>query len=420
MTTAPQNIAPFRDAYLMVIPIPYYVDKAGRVWLDPLWHRDLKHHFGYLPRLRLASPRLLKDEIPDLVPLTDAERGGLEIVALPPQRSKLEWIRGLFETLRILWCEIGKAETVHSGIVGWPVPLGWFAYAIALVRKRKIVLVIESAPWRLAPSTRKTFTRFFRQWVMETLGRWFTNRADLVIATHKGYLRSLATRPHGITAVIPASWLDEDNLMKPEDAIQNWKIKTTQPMRFIFAGRLTEDKGIRVLLDAASQLAIIADSPPGIDIVGHGDLLNDCRLAAGRLPFVRLLEPVPYGESFFSLVRQYHAVIVPALSDEQPRIIYDAYSQAVPVIASDTEGNRDSVKDIRTGWLLPVGDASALAQQLMKAASQPALLAEMGMNALHYAEGKTHSEMHRARAAILQKLYHPRASPADFSDERVS
>jgi hypothetical protein len=41
-------------------------------------------------------------------------------------------------------------------------------------------------------------------------------------------------------------------------------------------------------------------------------------------------------EPFLSLLRGFDGALVPSLSDEQPRILYDAFSQAVPVIGSAT------------------------------------------------------------------------------------
>ena len=389
----------------MVLPIPYYLDDAGRVWLERLWYHDLKRHFGYLPRLRLAAPQLVKDNEADLVPLSDDDARRVRFVPLPPQRSKAVFLRGLPRTLGTLWQAVGEADTVHSGIVGWPFPLGWLANPIALLRKRKLVLVIESATWRLDASTQKTLSGVLRHRVSEAIGRWFANRADLVIATHHGYLRSLATHPRGITVVAPATWIEDDALLNPQRCSSDWAAKQASAARFAFFGRLVPHKGVRVLLQAARQLAT-GSNPPRIDIIGQGDLLEECRQAAADLPFVRVLEPVP------DLVRQYHAIIVPTLSDEQPRVVYDAYSQAVPVIASDTEGNRDSVVDGCTGWLLPAGDVAALAERLLQAAAQTARLSEMGMNGLQRARQTTHAEMHRKRAEILQRLKASRAAHA--------
>jgi glycosyltransferase involved in cell wall biosynthesis len=397
----------FDDAYLLTMLIPFYRDPGGQVWLDRLWYRDLKRHFSYLPRLRLAAPQLEKGDQPDLVALSDEDLRRVRFVPLPPLRSKAEFLRHLPATLGVLWRAIGEADTVHSGIHGWPFPLAWAVNVIALLRKRKLVLVIESAPWRLNESSRKTLVTLVRHHLTERMGRWMTRRADLVVATHHGYLRSLAPHARGITLVTPASWVDEEDLLSAEAAAHAWQRKQAAPAKLAFVGRLVAEKGVRLLLDAARQLSA-AGGAPQIDIIGQGELRDECARAARELPFVHLLEPVPYGEPLFNLLRQYHAVIVPSLSDEQPRIIYDAYSQAVPVIASDTEGNRDDVADGSTGWLFPAGDAAALARRLLDAGAQGARLAQMGMQSLQRARQTTHAEMHRKRAEILQLL---RASP---------
>jgi glycosyltransferase involved in cell wall biosynthesis len=271
------------------------------------------------------------------------------------------------------------------------------------------VVVIESAFWRLTPSTPRTMAKLLRYHLTESLGRWSTNRAHLVIATHRGYLRSLATRPRGITAVTPASWVREEDLLAAEAAALLWQRRQAGPVRFAFFGRLIPDKGVRVLLEAIRELAA-SDAAPRvdcrIDIIGQGELRDECTRAAAAFPFVRVLDPVPYGEPFFSLAREYHAIIVPSLSDEQPRIIYDAFSQAVPVICSDTEGNRDEVADGATGWLAEAGSPHALARTLLEAAAQRRELARRGMNALERARATTHAEMHRRRAELLQQMAH--------------
>jgi glycosyltransferase involved in cell wall biosynthesis len=387
--------------------LPYYLDQAGGIWLERLWHRDLIVHLRYLPRLRMAAPQLMKGDQPDLVRLADADARRLELVPLPPMRSKLEALRGLPRALRALWRAVGDADTVHSGIGGWPIPLGWFVNPMTLLRKRKLVLVIESAFWRLTPGTPRSAARLLRYHLTEALGRWSTNRAHLVIATHRGYLRSLATHPRGITAVTPANWVAEEDLLAADAAARLWRRKQASPVRFAFFGRLIADKGVRVLLESIRQLARSDRIDLRIDLIGQGELLEECRRAAAAFPFVRVLDPVPYGEPFFSLAREYHAIIVPSLSDEQPRIIYDAYSQAVPVICSDTEGNRDEVTRGATGWLFEPGSPDALARALLEAAAQTRELAQRGMNALERARGRTHAQMHRQRAELLQRIACP-------------
>jgi glycosyltransferase involved in cell wall biosynthesis len=43
---------------------------------------------------------------------------------------------------------------------------------------------------------------------------------------------------------------------------------------------------------------------------------------------------IPYGETFYNALREYDAILVPNLSGEQPRIIFDAMANGLVVIGS--------------------------------------------------------------------------------------
>ena len=159
-------------------------------------------------------------------------------------------------------------------------------------------------------------------------------------------------------------------------------------------------KGVLVLLDALRQC------PLPVDIVGSGELADACARLAAELPdHVRLLDPVPYGDAFSAMIERYQALIVPSLSGEQPRIIFDAFARAVPVIASETGGHVALVRDGETGLIVPAGDARALAGAMQRAIAQPALFAAMGMTALESVRERTHSAMHRQRARAIAQAY---------------
>jgi glycosyltransferase involved in cell wall biosynthesis len=119
---------------------------------------------------------------------------------------------------------------------------------------------------------------------------------------------------------------------------------------------------------------------------------------------VDLLGTVSYGAPLFELIRRYDAVVVPSISDEQPRIVFDAYSQAVPVLASDTPGLRSCVRSGELGLFAAPNDASAFADLIRYATTHRSELKRLGMLSLTYAHSMTHQEMHRQRAALLQAM----------------
>ena len=93
--------------------------------------------------------------------------------------------------------------------------------------------------------------------------------------------------------------------------------------------------------------------------------------------------------------------MVPSLSDEQPRIVYDGYSQAIPILASKTAGLQDVIQNNLTGKLVRPNDAIALADLLEASWHELEPLKVMGMQSLHTARGMTHQKMHEQRWEIL-------------------
>ena len=97
-------------------------------------------------------------------------------------------------------------------------------------------------------------------------------------------------------------------------------------------------------------------------------------------------------------------MVVPSISDEQPRIVYDAYSQGIPVLGTRTAGLRDCIVDDKTGWLVEPNNADALALLIERATTNIAALQPMGMEALRVARSMTHQRMHRERHRLLLQL----------------
>ncbi|MEM7365550.1 MAG: glycosyltransferase [Pseudomonadota bacterium] len=382
--------------------IPYFVDEEGSIWLDRLWQHDLQAHFEYLHNLVLAAPRgqwPTSATTRDLVKLVVPSHATLSTVQLPPQSSTLQSLLRLPQTAWRLWRAIGRVTYVHSGVAGWPYPLGWVANPIALVRGKKLITVVESAPWRLQGDNAPLRDRL-RASVTEFLARYFVSRADLRLFTQAAYERTLSNNnPRGPGFVTPASWINEEDILTPDQTDADWAKKTKeQPIRLLFPTRLQESKGVNVLLDAISNFDI---PNVAIDIIGQGPLREKCEDYARKHSLLSVMTPVPYGEEFFDLLRRYHAVLVPSVSDEQPRILFDSFARAVPIIGSATDGIAPHVTDNRTGWLAAPGDVDQLRELIQRAAETPEHLHRMGLNARESAYEFTHHAMHVERSRIF-------------------
>jgi glycosyltransferase involved in cell wall biosynthesis len=396
--------------YLLVVGqhLPIYLTGSGQLFTDELWQKDLAMHLEYLDHLMIATP-LLHQEPPSDAVLLDPKPSRIEVVELPAQASFLTAIRTMPTIVLRLWRATRRAGIVHSGIAGWPIPMGWIVMPLVLLSKKPFVVIVESAPWRLPKSAAAGWKRWLRASLQELMGRWVLRKAELAVFTQDEYRQSLMGRKASLGHVIPASWINEQDILTDIEAEQVWQKKLAAAdsrLKVLFVGRLVPDKGVRVLLESLRQLSA-GDAPIVLSILGEGELKSECATVGSDLTgvtSVRMLGTVPYGAPLFALIREYDALVVPTISDEQPRIIFDAYSQAVPVLASDTAGLRSCVRKGETGLLTTPNDVEALAALLQYALQNRSELKQLGLHSLSYAHKMTHQEMHRQRVVLLKDM----------------
>lgn len=274
-----------------------------------------------------------------------------------------------------------------------PYPLGWIAIPIARFRRRFTNLVIESAFWRIPSSIPASPVARMRARLTEAINRALTRYCDISFFATQSYRDTLHVGPANTAHVLPSVWVDDDQLI-PADRLA--ELAPAKGTAILFAGRLPDGKGLRVLLDA------IMRSRVPVDIIGDGDLRDVVVQAQYTAPsLIRLLEPVDYGAAFSALLDRYAALVVPTISDEQPRIIFDAFARGIPVLASATSGNRQIVEQARTGLLYEPNDVAATAAALAAAVADPVRLRTMGETGLRDMAVRTHAAMHAVRARAI-------------------
>jgi len=115
----------------------------------------------------------------------------------------------------------------------------------------------------------------------------------------------------------------------------------------LFAGRLVEEKGIRLLLEGWERSG--GGSLGRLVIVGDGPLRDEVERAAGAGIGITYLGPVP-AERVDELMREAAVVAVPSLWFEGfPMTVLEAYARARPVVATAI-GSVGTVVDDEVGW----------------------------------------------------------------------
>ena len=140
-----------------------------------------------------------------------------------------------------------------------------------------------------------------------------------------------------------------------------------------FAGRLSMEKGVRLLAEAAGQLPEYK-----FVVMGRGNEAVHLQ----NIPNVELAGFLT-GEAFVRKMSQASAIVVPSICYENcPLSILEAQAMGVPVVTMNAGGMAELVEDRVTGLLVNRADADALADAIREMMSSPEKRSEMKKNCL--------------------------------------
>jgi glycogen synthase len=287
------------------------------------------------------------------------------------------------------------ADVVHTHT--WYVGLG--GMLVQAVHRVPLVVTLHS----LEP---------LRPWKADQLGtgyavsswaeRLAVERADRVIAVSER-MRADITAHFQIDpgrVMVIHNGVDAEAFARTErdEALARHRVR---PPYALFVGRISEQKGIFQLLEAARslpkdvQLVLCASSPD------TPELLARLEAAVAGRPEIRWLNamlPVPEVVQLYS-----HAAVFvcPSIYEPFGLINLEAMACGTPVVASRVGGIPEVVVDGETGWLVEPGDAAALGRALRHALADPGRARRMGEAGRQRVEGHFSWERIAARTMTV-------------------
>lgn len=151
------------------------------------------------------------------------------------------------------------------------------------------------------------------------------------------------------------------------------------PLRVLFVGRPTRDKGLDVLLDAIELCH--RRYPGSVELTILGEIDRSARQALNQVTApVRPLGSVPNAEAR-SWMRRSHVLVVPSRYDPCPVAVIEGMRAGCVVVGSNVGGVPELLDHDRTGVLVPSERADLLALCLHDLASAPAKRGLLGQAA---------------------------------------
>jgi glycosyltransferase involved in cell wall biosynthesis len=303
-----------------------------------------------------------------------------EIVALRSPtgddlRRKISVVLNLPYYVRSLARVIRKADVVHTAV---PSDIGFIGILLARLWHKKLI-VRYSGSWQATSQT--TMMNRITRSLMESLA----GGDNVMLATGEG-----DTPPaEGI------SWIFSTALSKKElgQALLELNRGLSVPPRLAYIGRLSDEKGVRVLIGALDLLSRDGVNPmPALTIIGDGpereNLESQVRASScpASIQFTGQLDR----SALNGTLARIDVVVQPSLTEGFSKAWLDAFAHGLPVLTSDV-GAAGSVigRNGERGWLVPPGDARALAAMVRKVMSGQYDWPALRKGCRAYVEGKT-------------------------------
>jgi glycosyltransferase involved in cell wall biosynthesis len=221
--------------------------------------------------------------------------------------------------------------------------------------------------------------------IYRTVEDWVSHCATVIVSNSYAGQELLLQRglPDSMIRVI-YNGVNQERLVVDPDAVNRNRATTGVPADGVVIGilaSLTPAKGHDTLLRA---FAIVTERFPGarLAIVGDGPRRHALEALTAELGLTRQVVFFGYQRNVADFLASFDLLVSASTDNEGcSNSILEAMSLGVPVVATDVGGNRELVRHLETGLLVPVADPSLLAGAMTEALESPHLSSAIAQRA---------------------------------------
>lgn len=170
---------------------------------------------------------------------------------------------------------------------------------------------------------------------------------------------------------------------------------------FLFSGATIHRKGLDLLLEAFDR---VRAAHPTVRLRLIGPRGDSAHLLDRRgLEGIDVLGPMPQ-PALAAELRRADLLVLPSRNDSYGMVVAEALASGTPALVSAMVGAKDLVSEGKTGWIVPVGDAAALAERMGWCAGHPEAVRALRGDCRRAAESATWPAYHRRLSELLQEI----------------
>jgi glycosyltransferase involved in cell wall biosynthesis len=210
--------------------------------------------------------------------------------------------------------------------------------------------------------------------------RWMDHVVCVSEAQARKVRRAGGVRPDRVRVIYNA--VDPERFYDPDPVCRTRLLRYFRPgcKRIVgAAGRLSPEKGFGVLI-AAAERVLKRDPSVGFLVLGEG---------ACRARLTRQIERAGLAGAFVlggfrgdldRFLPFFDLLALPSYTEGMPNVVLEAFAAGVPVVATAVGGAPEVVEEGASGFLVPAGDAAAMAERICQALASEEQLRDMGLH----------------------------------------
>ncbi len=333
----------------------------------------------YLYNFRLGLARYLREQGAEIIMMSppgdygpQLEKQGFRWIALPMERRSLNPFREiqLLRCISLIYKE-EQPDIVHNFTIK-SVVYGALAGQAAGIKKR-IHAVTGLGHVFISQSFRARILRPLVKGLLKLALRGKESRLILQNTDDRDlFLQNNLVSSERIS-IIRGSGVDTQRFVPA-------KKEHKRKFRVLLAARLLWEKGIREYAEAAQLLAHRAAEVEFV-LAGATDPGNPSAVSEQKIKEWQetgLFTVLGHVENMQELMTEVDLMVLPSWREGTPRGLLEAAAMALPIITTDAPGCREIVEHEQNGFLVPIGDASALAEKIEYLLDNPETCLDFG------------------------------------------
>lgn len=232
-----------------------------------------------------------------------------------------------------------------------------------------------------------------------TLEQKYYKMCDIAVVSSKGDKEYLCNR-YGLKSTkiqLLTNYIDCSRFA-------NRELLSSREKRFLFVGRLSEQKNLKNLIRAFSQMEL------GLDLYGAGELEDELRELAADVSANVVFKGRVKNEELPEIYNRYKYFILPSFYEGMPKTLLEAMACGCICFGTDVAGIQELIEDGNTGFLISNTSAEEIRKKVMMSLEDHLNIDKVGINASEYIQ-KNHS-----LGEIVKKEYELIAKTMDYQE----